>query len=154
MTHGVTTSLPNLHPGAAESLEPPSEGTRRRRLSGPLLNAGGWLLFGVVWGWGRFLEMEWEAFVAIQVPYILTGYLLSLPLAFLYDRLRVGPRSFGRSLAIIVVASYAAGLLWVISAHYYRQSGATIVHSMIIGAPSPLPYGGVAGIPVFTRQVW
>jgi two-component system LytT family sensor kinase len=146
--------LPTLITGPPDSLEMPSEGTRRRRLSGPLLNLGGWLLFGVVWGWGRFLEMEWEAFVAIQVPYILTGFVLSVPLAFLYDRLRVGPASFGRSLAIIVVASYAAGLLWVISAHYYRLYGTEIVHSIIIGAPSPLGYGGPGGIPVFTRQVW
>src|SRR5688500_4656318 len=114
MTDGATTSLPNVHLGAADSLEVRAESTRRSWLSGALLYAGGWLLFGVVWGWGRFLEMQWEAFVAIQVPYILTGFLLSLPLAFLYDRLRVGPGSFGRSLAIIVVASYAAGLLWVI----------------------------------------
>lgn len=68
---------------------------------------GGWLLFGIAWGYSRFLEMQWEAFVAIQVRYILMGFLLSLLLGFLYDRLGVGPASFGRSLAIIVVASYA-----------------------------------------------
>ena len=127
-----------------------SEGAWRRRLSGPLLNLGGWLLFGVVWGWGRFLEMEWEAFVAIQVPYILTGYLLSLVLVFVYDRLRVGPASFARSLAIIVVASYAAGFLWVASAHYYRQFGSDIVQSLIAGAPA-ISY---PGRPVFSRQLW
>ena len=153
-TDGATTSLPTLLTGAPDSLEMLSQGTRRRRLLGPLVNAGGWLLFGVVWGTGRFLEMQWEAFVAIQVPYILTGFLLSMLLGFVYDRLGVGPVSFARSLAIIGVASYAAGLLWVVSAHYYRLWGASLVHSMIVGAPSPLPYGANLGIPVFTRQVW
>jgi two-component system LytT family sensor kinase len=145
--------LPTPFTGATDSLEVPSEGTWRRRLSGPLLNVGGWLLFGVVWGWGRFLEMEWEAFVAIQVPYILTGLLLSLVLGFVYDRLRVGPASFGRSLAIIVVASYVAGMVWVISAHYYRQLGADVVHSMVLVGP-PARTLSYPGIPVFTRQVW
>jgi hypothetical protein len=161
MTDGATTSLPALLTGAPDSLAITAEGWRSRRLSGHLINAAGWLLFGIVWGTGRFLEMEWEAFVAIQVPYILTGYLLSLLLGFFYDRLSVGPASFGRSLAIIVVASYAAGLLWVISAHYYRMFGTDIVHSLLIGAPSPLTYppappGMViaSSVPVFTRQVW
>ena len=133
--------------------EMPSEGPRRHRLNGLLLNAGGWLLWGVAWGTGRFLEMQWEAFVAIQVPYILTGFLLSLLLAFLYNRLGVGPASFGRSLAIILVASYLAGLLWVVSAHYYRQIGADFVHTLLLGGPSPnsLSYPGRPG---FMRQVW
>src|SRR5690606_7917680 len=116
MTDGATISLPLVHTDAASSLEPPSEGRRRRGSGGLLLNAAGWLLFGIVWGTGRFLEMPWEAFVAIQVPYIFTGFLLSLLLGVLYDVLRVGPASFGRSLAVIVIASYVAGLLWVMSA--------------------------------------
>jgi signal transduction histidine kinase len=161
-THGATTVLPTLLTGAPDSFAIPSEGPRRRRLTGPLVNAGGWLLFGVVWGTGRFLEMEWEAFVAIQVPYILTGYLLSLLLGFIYDRLGVGPSSFARSLAMIVVASYVAGLMWVISAYYYQAlGGSSFVHSLLIGAPStlqypPAPPGWVItrSIPIFTRQVW
>jgi signal transduction histidine kinase len=153
--------LHTLRTPVADSLAGALADTERRGCSGPLLNLGGWLLFGIVWGYGRFLEMEWEAFVAIQVPYILTGFLLSLLLGFLYDRLGVGPASFGRSLLIILAASYVAGFLWVVSAHYYRELGAAAVHSMIIGAPSPLTYpptppGWVIAnsTPVFTRQVW
>lgn len=160
MIDGATNSLPNVHPGTAPLLEVPVE-SKRRGGGGHLLNAGGWLLFGVVWGTGRFLEMQWEAFVALQVPYILTGYLLSLLLGFLYDSLGVGP-AFGRSLAIIVVSSYVAGLLWVVSAHYYQElGGARALHSLLLGAPSPLRYpqappGWVIAksIPAFTRQVW
>ena len=131
----------------------------RRMLNGPLLNLGGWLLFGVVWGTGRFLEMEWEAFVAIQVPYILTGYLLSLLLGVAYDKLGVGPASFARSLVIIVVASYVAGMMWVVSAHYYRLFGTNIVLSILGAPPEPYPAAPpgwtiVRSAPVFTRQVW
>ena len=154
--------MSTLHPGGLDSVDVASEGTRRRWLGGPLLNFAGWALFGVVWGTGRFLEMQWEAFVAIQAPYILTGYLLSLLLGFTYDRVGVGPASFGRSLAIIVAASYAAGMLWVVSAHYYQDfGGSRFVHSLLIGGPSPIQYppsppGFVItrSVPVFTRQVW
>jgi hypothetical protein len=161
MTDGATTKLSTPVTGPTDFLQVRPEGTRRLRISGPLLNAGGWLLFAVAWGTGRFLEMPLPDFVAIQVPYILTGYLLSLLLGFFYDRLHVGPSSFGRSLAIITAASYTAGMLWVVSAHYYRMFGANVVHSMLIGGPSPLQYpASLPGMiiarstPVFTRSVW
>lgn len=140
MTDGATTSLPTLRTGAAESLEVASEGMRRRELSGPLLHVSAWLLFGIAWGIGPFLQMPWDVFVAVQGPYVLIGFLLSLLIGLVYDRLGVGPASFGRSLVVIVAASYAAGLLWVFAFHYYRQFGAPIVHSVIIGSPSPLTF--------------
>ncbi|MES2521282.1 MAG: histidine kinase [Gemmatimonadota bacterium] len=152
MTNSVTTSLPGAHPTAALS-RPPLERARRQRVGGALLNAGGWLLFSIVWGAGRFMEVPWAEFTVIHVSYLLTGYLLSLLLGVLYDRLGVGPASFGRSLAIILAASYVAGLVWVISAYYFRDLGvASMVRTLITGDPTPLPH--LRGNPAFTRQVW
>jgi signal transduction histidine kinase len=151
MTDGATTSLPRQRRGAADSLQLPPEDTRPRAPGGLLVNAGAWLLFGIVWLIGPFLELPWDLFVAVQPPYILIGFLLSLLVGFLYDRLGVGPASFGRSLAIIVPTSYAAGLLWIFAFHSYRQFGAPVVHSLIIGAPSPLtvPHG----VPIVARAI-
>ena len=139
MTDGATTSLPTFRTDAAAPLDAAPEGTPRRGFSGAQINVVGWLLFGIAWGIGPFLEMPRAAFVATNPPYVLIGFLLSVLLAFVYDRLGVGPASFGRSLAIIVAASYVAGALWMFAFYYYRLFGVPIVHSMIIGAPSPLP---------------
>ena len=72
--------------------------------------------------------------------YVLIGFLLSLLLGFVYDRLGVGPASFGRALAITVVGAYAAGVLWTVAFYCYRHFGAAIVHSLIVGGPSSLSF--------------
>ncbi len=82
----------------------------------------------------------WQVVVASEPAYALMGFLLSLLLGVAYDRLGVGPESFGRALAISVVASFAAGALWMIALYYYRHFGAAYVHSLIIGAPSTLRF--------------
>jgi signal transduction histidine kinase len=151
MTDGATTSLPNVHAGVPEPLELASERTRRRGLSGPLINLGGWLLFGIAWNIFPFREMPWRDFLAIQPAYVLIGFLLSLLLGFVYDRLGVGPASFGRSLVVIIPASYAAGVVWTYAYYQYRVFGAPIVHSMIIGAPSP--FNIPRGVPVISRAM-
>jgi two-component system, LytTR family, sensor kinase len=150
MTDGPTTSVPTLLTGAADSLEVASD-TRPRGHSGALINLGGWLLFGIAWTIAFFLEMPWDVFLAIQPLYIVIGFLLSLLLGFVYDRLGVGPASFVRSLLIIVPASYAAGVVWIYAYNNYRVFGAPIVHSMIIGAPSPLNFP--RGMPVISRAM-
>jgi LytS/YehU family sensor histidine kinase len=57
-----------------------------------------------------------------------------------YDRLGVAPASFGRTLAMSLAGSCAAGMLWNVAFYYHRQLGAGIVHSFIIGGPSPLRF--------------
>ena len=135
------TPLSTLRAGAADSLEVAPDATPRRGPSGhTLLNVGGWLLFGAAMVIGFIDEVPWDVLLAIQPVYILIGFLLSLLLGLVYDWLGVGPSSFGRALAIIVVASYVAGVLWTMAFFVYRHFGAAIVHSVIIDAPSSLRF--------------
>ncbi len=141
MTDGAMTPLSTLRAGAADSLEVAADGTRRRGPGGfLLLNVGGWLLFGVAMVIGWLDDLPWTVILATQPVYILIGFLLSLLLGRVYDRLGVGPASFGRALAITVAGSYAAGVLWTVAFYYYRHFGAGIVHSLIVGAPSSLHF--------------
>jgi len=139
MTDPAITALPTSRASGADSLEAPSNATPRRPSAKLLLNVGGWLLFGVAMVIGWLDIMHWEVILATQPAYVLIGFLLSLLLGFVYDRLGVGPASFGRALGITLVASYVAGLLWIIAYYYYRHFGAGIVHSLIVGHPAPLP---------------
>ena len=82
----------------------------------------------------------WQVLVATEPAYVLIGFLVSLLLGVVYDRLGVGPESFGRALGISVAASFVAGALWMVAYYYYRHFGAVIVHSLIIGAPSTLRF--------------
>lgn len=123
----------------------------RRTTSWLLLHVGSWVFFGIAWSVGPLGEMPWDVFVALQLPYLLIGFLLSLLLGLAYDRLRVGPSSFGRSLAIIVVLSYAGGVLWMFAYHQYRVLGVTTVHSLILGTPSPLTTP--RGVPILSRAI-
>jgi len=135
------TPLSTLRAGAADALELAPDGTRRRGPSGYLLlNVGGWLLFGAAMMIGWLDVMPWEVVLATQSVYILIGFLLSLLLGLVYDRLGVGPASFGRALAISVAGSYAAGVLWTVAFYYYRHFGAGLIHSVIVGAPSSLSF--------------
>ena len=137
MTDGVMTPVSTLCADPADALEVAPDSTRRRGLSGALLlNVGGWLLFGAAMMIGWIEVMPWEVNLLTTPVYIVLGFLVSLLLGLVYDRLGVGPASFGRALAISVVGSYAAGVLWAVVFHYYRHFGAAIVHSVIIGAPS------------------
>ena len=63
-----------------------------------LLNVGGWLAFGVAMMIGWLDVYPWEVVLATTPVYILIGFLLSLLLGLVYDRLGVGPASFGRAL--------------------------------------------------------
>jgi two-component system, LytTR family, sensor kinase len=107
-----------------------------------LLNAAGWLLFGAAMSIGWLDIMPWHVQLATTPAYILLGFLTSLLLGRVYDRLGVGPASFGRTLAITVVGSYVAGSVWIAAFYAYRQLGAAAAHSIIIGAPSPLHFRG------------
>ena len=141
MTDGAMTPLSTRRTSATDSMEIAPDASRRRGPRGYLLlNVVGWLLFGVAMMIGWLGEIPWEVILAVQPVYILIGFLLSLLLGLVYDRLGVGPSSFGRTLAIIVAGSYVAGVLWTMAFYVYRHFGANIVHSVIIGAPSSLAF--------------
>ena len=141
MTDPAMTPLSTLRAGAADSVATDPDGTRGRGPSSYLLlNVGGWLLFGAAMIIGWLDDMPWHVILATEPVYVLLGFLLSVLLGLVYDRLGVGPASFGRTLAIIVALSYAAGVLWIVAFYYYRHYGASVVHSLIIGAPSSLAF--------------
>lgn len=141
MADGAMTRLSTLRPGASDSPEVAPGGTRRRGRSGYLLlNLGGWLLFGAAMTIGLLDVHPWEVVLATMPVYTLIGFLMSLLLGPVYDRLGVGPASFGRALAISIAGSYAAGVLWTVAYYLYRHHGAGIIHSVILGAPSSLSF--------------
>src|SRR5688572_25247421 len=141
MTNGVMTPSSTLRAGAADSLKVAPDRPRRRGPSGYLLlNAGGWLVFGAAMMIGSLDVMPWDVILATEPVYVLIGFLLSLLLGRVYDRLGVGPASFARTLAISVAGSCAAGVLWNVAFYYYRQLGAGIIHSVIFGAQSSLGF--------------
>ena len=141
MTDGATKSLPTLRTSAAQSGELDVDRPRRRVPGGyVLLNVGGWLAFGVAMMIGSLDVMPWDAILATESVYVLIGFLLSVLLGRVYDRLGVGPASFGRTLAISVAGACAAGVLWAVATYYYRHNGAAMLHSLIIGAPSRLAF--------------
>ena len=145
MTDSTTKPLSTLRTDAAQSGGLDVESTSRGGSGVPrgfaLMNAGGWLVFAVAMILGLADEVPWSVVVAMQPAYVLIGYLLTLLLGVVYDRLGVGPSSFGRALAISVAGSYVAGLLWSAAWYYYRHhGGADLVHSAITGVPSPLRF--------------
>ena len=140
MTDPAMTAVSASRPSVADSLQVAPDRARRRPSAKLMLNVGGWLLFGVAMMIGSLDVMPWDVIFATQPVYILIGFLLSLLLGRAYDRLGVGPASFGRTLAITVAGSCAAGALWNVAFYYYRQFGAATVHSVMIGDSSPLRF--------------
>jgi two-component system LytT family sensor kinase len=131
---------PSTSPAAkAESLEMAPQTKRRRPSAKLLLNLGGWLLFGIAMIIGWLDVMPWAVVVATQPVYVLIGFFLSVLLGVVYDRLDVGPASFGRALVIILVASYVAGCVWILAFYFYRHFGVDAIHSLLVGKPSPIP---------------
>src|SRR5262245_52634128 len=141
LSHRAMTSLSTIRTAVANSPEVAATGAHRR---GPslylLLNLGGWLFFGAAVMIGWLEQYPWEVNLVIAPAYILFGFLLSLLLGLVYERLGAGPASFGRALAISVVGSYSAAVLWTAAFYYYRHFGARMVHSIVNGAPSSLEF--------------
>ena len=134
-------TLSTLRAGAADPLAVAPAGTRRLGVSGyALINLAGWLVFGVAMMIGSLDVMPWDVILATESVYVVIGWLLSLVLGRIYDRLGVAPASFGRTLAISVVVSCLAGMLWNVAVYYHRHYGAATLHSLIIGAPSRLSF--------------
>jgi hypothetical protein len=106
----------------------------------PWLNAGGWLVFGTAMMIGSLDVAPWDVILASESVYVVIGFLLSLVLGRVYDRLGVEPGSFGRTLAIAAVGACTAGMLWNIGFYYHRHYSAAFLHSLIIGAPSRLSF--------------
>ena len=132
------TTLSTLRASPADYLEVSPRGKRSRRYW--LLYAGGWLLFGTAMMIGSLDVMPWDVILATESVYVVVGFLLSVLLANMYDRLGVRPGSFGRTLAISIAGACLAGMLWNIAFYYHRQYGAATLHSLIIGAPSRLSF--------------
>ena len=136
-----TQSFSTMRSGAPESGELDARRTLRRRPNGYLLlNLGGWVLFGAAMMIGWLDVHSWQVVLATTPVYILIGFLLSLLLGLVYDRLGVGPASFARALAISLGASYTAGVVWTVAYYFYRHHGAALVHSIIMGTPSSLSF--------------
>ena len=130
-----------LRAGTADDVRaasPPDTSSWRRPSGLVLLNVGGWLLFGigVTIGWTELYP--WHVNLVTTPPYVLIGFLLSLLLGVLYDRLGVGPASFRRALGITLVASLIAGTVWSVVFTAYQCYPANAIHSLVIGASSPL----------------
>src|SRR5688572_3605282 len=140
MTGRAMPALPASPASAAQAPAVAPSDTRRRPSAGLLLNVGGWLVFGVAMMIGSLDVMPWDVILATESVYVLIGFLLSLLLGRAYDRLGVGPASFGRTLAISVAGACAAGMAWNVVFYYHRHYGAATLHSLIIGAPSPLRF--------------
>jgi len=135
------TPLSTLRAGMADFPEVAQAGTRRHRPSSHLLlYIAGWLVFGTAMMIGSLDVMPWDVILATESVYVLIGFLLSQLLGRVYDRLGVGPASFGRTLAISVAGACAAGMLWNVAFYYHRQYGAPTLHSLIIHAPSRLRF--------------
>jgi hypothetical protein len=140
MTEEATTSS-TLRTGTEDSPTVAVDAARRRGPSSYLLlNAGGWLLFGTAMMIGSLDVMPWDVILATESVYVVIGFLLSLLLGLIYDRLGVRPGSFGRTLAISIVGSCLAGMLWNVLFYYHRHYGAQFLHSIVIGAPSQLAF--------------
>jgi two-component system, LytTR family, sensor kinase len=131
--------FPTIRPDASNSTEVIAD-ARHRRSGYLLLNVGGWLLFGAAMMIGWLDVYSWHVVLATTPVYILIGFLMSLLLGLVYERLGLGPGSFGRALAICVAGSSLAGALWNVANHYYQHYGASFIHSLIIGAPSSLSF--------------
>ena len=140
MTDAATSPLSTSRVSATDSLEAAPDRARRGASVKLLLNAGGWLVFGFAMMIGSLDRAPWDAILATESVYIVIGFLLSLVLGRVYDRVGVGPASFGRTLAITVAGAAAAGMLWNVAFYYYRHFGAAAVHSFMIGAPSSLRF--------------
>jgi two-component system LytT family sensor kinase len=98
-----------------------------------LLNTIGWFGFGVALFIGALESRPWRVILVTLPAYVGIGFTVSLMLALLYQRLDVGQRSFGRSLAIIIVASYLGGLAWAAPYYFYRAHLAGFVHLFLVG---------------------
>jgi len=132
-------SLP-VRASTADSPEIALDTTRRGHRRHLLLKVIGWLIFGIAMMIGSLDVMPWHAVLATESVYVVIGLILALLLERIYDRLGVEPGSFGRTLAISVVGACLAGMLWNVLFYYHRQYTAVILHSLIIGGPSPLRF--------------
>jgi two-component system LytT family sensor kinase len=138
----MTAAKPLSAPRATlpNAIDVAPDGARRHGLSSfALLNVGGWLFFGVAVLIGWLEQYEWNVNVLITPAYILIGFVLSLVLGVVYDRLNVGPASFGRAIIISLAASYAAGVLWTVAFYIYQHYGAGMIYSAIFGGSLSFP---------------
>ncbi|HEY0154905.1 MAG TPA: histidine kinase [Longimicrobium sp.] len=108
----------NRFPGA---LAPPREASRtpRRPVGFWYLQLGGWIGFGAAMGLGRVGEMPGLAILLVDAPFAALGFLATLALYGAFVALRVGEGSTLRTVLLVFLLSYLAGMVWTAVFHTY-----------------------------------
>lgn len=112
-SHPVDAFAPEQSRAATEALR------RRRPVGFWYLQVGAWLAFGAAMGLGRVGEMPGRAIVLVDVPFAGLGFLATLALYGAFVRLRVGEGATARTVTVVFVLSYVAGMIWTAAFHTY-----------------------------------
>jgi hypothetical protein len=83
------------------------------------LQVGAWLAFGAAMGLGRVGEMPAVAIVLVDGPFAALGFLATLALYRAFVALRIGEGARVRTVSLVVVLSYLAGMAWTAAFHLY-----------------------------------
>lgn len=111
--HSYIASAPAHSLGSAEA-------RRRKQPAGFwYLQVGAWLAFGTAMGIGRVGEMPGRAIVLVDVPFAGLGFLATLGLYLAFVRLRVGEGATARTVSLVFLLSYIAGMAWTAIFHTY-----------------------------------
>ncbi len=105
------------------------------------LQVGGWLLFAVAMSIGRAGEWPTAVIVLIEWPFALLGFATTLVLDRVFRRVPFATLTTGRTLGVVVIASWLAGMAWTAVFHTY-------LHQVVIPL---LPVVSPEGAPVFRR---
>jgi hypothetical protein len=105
----------------AAALAPPREPSRapRRPVGFWYLQLGGWIGFGAAMGLGRVGEMPGSAILLVDAPFAALGFLATLALYGAFVALRVGEGSTLRTVLLVFLLSYLAGMVWTAVFHTY-----------------------------------
>ncbi|HLL84891.1 MAG TPA: histidine kinase, partial [Longimicrobium sp.] len=103
------------------------------------LQLGGWIGFGAAMGLGRVGEMPGPAILLVDAPFAALGFLATLALYGAYAGLRVGEGSTVRTVLLVFLLSYLAGMLWTAVFHRYLHGAAVpLITRMHPGAVLPI----------------
>lgn len=105
------------------------------------LQVGGWLLFGVAMSIGRAGEWPTAVILVIEWPFALLGLATTLLMDRALRRVPFGALSSGRTIGVVVLTSWVAGMAWTAAFHTY-------LHEVAIPL---LPVVSPSGAPSFRR---
>ncbi len=91
----------------------------RRPTSFWYLQCGAWLAFAAAMGLGHLGEMPAAAILLVDGPYAALGFLVTLALYGAFVAVRVGEGRTARTILLVVVLSYLAGIAWTAAFHTY-----------------------------------